>query len=172
LGYSFWKAPSKPGKRTERSLWKLPARGLPKRCPRYNRAHVRPLSQVRQLLCIIQQHRALQRECDLASGAVEQAHPRSLSSALICKVTAGCVRKSCSAALRKFRCSATARNTILFPASFLQKRGPVQHDIRSAQGDVRLSWFEGSVEEKGLDLTAASFACDCLDLAQCLYGGK
>jgi len=26
---------------------------------------------------------------------------------------------------------------ILFPASFLQKRGPVQHDIGSAQGGVR-----------------------------------
>src|SRR6266403_1563384 len=26
---------------------------------------------------------------------------------------------------------------ILFPASFLQKRGPVQHDIRSVQGGVR-----------------------------------
>src|SRR4029077_3372736 len=38
--------------------------------------------------------------------------PRSFSSTLICKVTAGCVRKSCSAALRKFRCSATARNTL------------------------------------------------------------
>ena len=38
--------------------------------------------------------------------------PRSLSSALTCKVTAGWVRKSRSAALRKFRCSATARNTL------------------------------------------------------------
>jgi len=38
--------------------------------------------------------------------------PRCCSKALICRVTAGCVRQSSSAALRKFKCLATARKTL------------------------------------------------------------
>jgi len=38
--------------------------------------------------------------------------PSCCSKALICRVTAGCVRQSSSAALRKFKCLATARKTL------------------------------------------------------------
>src|SRR5215831_2418587 len=113
LGYSLWKAPSKRGNTYCAIVVEAPNASSPETLPSLQPSS-RSASEDRLASWFAYPNKTEPCRVSVILPPVRSNRriPRSFSSALICKVTAGWVRKSCSAAFRKFSCSATVRNTL------------------------------------------------------------